>query len=137
MSNKKILRASEIGMYSYCAQSYLLRKKGIMAQQTLQDLRTAKILPAQTIRQLQEKHHLPPSTSVDKIVGKDLIPRHLEQKIIKQNKMLQGTEKHKDIGRQTQQGAGVQEHRSGYWIVLLLTLITMLFLIFIFIRGGI
>jgi|GEM_PF-6618127 len=44
-NKKSVLRASEIGTYTYCPQAFLLLKKGIPATQTLQDLQQNRIKP--------------------------------------------------------------------------------------------
>lgn len=133
MSNK-IIRASEIGMYMYCPRSFQLLRSGVKAQQTLQDLITKKMIPPVVVSQLQQKN-IPLNTTIDKIIGKGLIPKHLEQRIIKQNILLQGTARHEDIGKKTQAGSATQEHRGG-WIILLLIIMTIIgFLILFTVRG--
>ena len=131
----QLLRASEIGMYTYCAKSYLLLKAGVSPQQTLQDLITEKKIPPVVVIQLQQKN-IPLNTTVDKVIGQGLLPPKVEKEIIQNNIMLQGIAKHEDIGKQTQQGSMVAEHRGGYLLVLLIILIIIGFLVMILLQQG-
>lgn len=135
MTKNQVIRKSEITQYTWCPYAYHLLLKGVPAQQTLQDLQKNKILPASIVRQLQEKG-IQPTATIDKIIGQGLIPKSLEQRIIKQNIMLQGTATHMDIGKQTQAGSMVAEHRGGYLIVLLIILIIIGFLVMILLQQG-
>ena len=131
---QQLLRASEIGMYTYCAQSYLLLKAGVKAQQTLQDLIQQKRIPPSVAKELQQKN-IPLNTTIDKVIGRGLLPQKIEKEIIKSNIMLMGVAKHEDIGRQTQVGAATQEHR-GLWIFVLLIIMAIIgFLILLIVRG--
>ena len=138
MINKGIIRASEIGQFSFCRYGYILiKEKGISPQQTLQDLIQQKTIPPSVAKELQQKN-IPLNTTVDKVIGQGLLPQKVEKEIIQSNIMLQGTAKHQDIGRQTQAGSMVAEHRGG-WILLLLIIIMIIigFLILLMVRGGV
>lgn len=138
MTKNQVIRKSEITQYTWCPYAYQLILKGVSASQTLQDLQKNRILSEKIVMELQQKHHIAPSTPVDKIIGQGLLSPKIEQKIIQQNIMLQGTAAHEQIGKTTQAGAMVQEHKGGYLIVLLIILIIIGFLVMILLqRGGI
>jgi len=135
MINKGIIRASEIGQFSFCRYGYILiKEKGISPQQTLQDLIQQKTIPPSVAKELQQKN-IPLNTTVDKVIGQGLLPQKVEKEIIQSNIMLQGTAKHQDIGRQTQAGANVQEHRMGWLLVLLIIMMIIGFLVLLMVRG--
>lgn len=135
VTKNRIIRASEIGQFSWCPYAYHLLKKGISPQQTLQDLQKAKILPVSMVKHLREKG-IQPTATIDKIIGQGLIPKHLEQRIIKQNILLQGGILHEKRGMTTKQNAMVQEHRGGYTLALIIILIIIGFLVMILLQGG-
>jgi len=119
--NNKIIRASEIGQFSWCPYAFILvKEKGVSPQQTLQDLIQQKMIPLVVVKELQQKN-IPLSTTIDKVIGQGLLPQKIEKEIIQSNILLQGAVKHEDIGRQIQAGAATQEHRGGWIIALILT----------------
>jgi len=120
-------------MWVYCKKSFLLLRSGVKAQQTLQDLIEQKKIPPAVVIQLQQKN-IPLNTTIDKVIGQGLLPQKIEKDIIKSNIMLQGTAKHEDIGKQTQTGSMVAEHRGG-WILVLLIIMTIIVFLVLIVRG--
>ena len=131
----QLLRASEIGQFSWCPYAFILvKEKGVSPQQTLMDLIQQKAISPSVVRELQQKN-IPLSTTIDKVIGQGLLPQKIEKEIIQSNIMLQGTVKHEEIGRQTQAGANVQEHRMGWLLVLLIIMMIIGFLVLLMVRG--
>lgn len=135
MGKNLVIRKSEITQYTWCPYAYHLLRKGISPSQTLQDLITQKKIPPDVVRHLQQQN-IPTNTPLDKLIEKHILPQKIEKEIIKSNIMLQGTQLHESFTSKVEHGAGVQEHKMGYILVLLIILGIIAFLVLILLQKG-